>query len=140
MAKTGSQVRFIRVGRPRSNGCVERVQRPVLEECWRPTIARSLVPKYSALRRDLVHYLRTPAELVYGVRKIRPPWAPTVSTSRALLMLESPAIRRSRDQASLVGRRAWSRCASHAAAASTLSIMARPGLIQADTGSRRRVL
>jgi len=42
---------------PQTNGCVERVQRTVLEECWRPTFARSLVPKYTALRRDLERYV-----------------------------------------------------------------------------------
>ena len=78
--------RFIRDGRPQTNGCVEQVQRTVLEECWRPTFARSLVPKYTALKRDLEQYLnyynferahtgrrnpgRTPAELVYGARKM----------------------------------------------------------------------
>jgi transposase InsO family protein len=41
--------RFIRAGRPNSNGCVERVQLTILEECWRPAFARSLVPKSSAL-------------------------------------------------------------------------------------------
>ena len=67
---------------------MERVQRTVLEECWRPTFARPLVPRYTALRRDLGQYLRyynferahtgrrnagrTPAELVYGARKMRP--------------------------------------------------------------------
>lgn len=60
----------------------------VLEECWRPAFARSLVPKYTALRRDLERYIasfdfdrahlgrhtqgRTPAEVVYGSRKMRP--------------------------------------------------------------------
>ncbi|MFN2462558.1 MAG: hypothetical protein ABR573_01480, partial [Candidatus Dormibacteria bacterium] len=60
----------------------------VLEECWRPTFARSLVPKFTALRRDLVSYLeyynwdrghtgrhnqgRIPATIVYGSRKTRP--------------------------------------------------------------------
>jgi transposase InsO family protein len=29
-----AQHRFIHAGRPQSNGCVEQVQRPVLEECW----------------------------------------------------------------------------------------------------------
>ena len=83
-----AQQRFIRAGRPQTNGCVERVQRTILEECWRPTFARSLVPRYTALRRDLEHYLhyynferahtgrrnrgRPPAELVYGARKVRP--------------------------------------------------------------------
>ena len=84
----GARHRFIHAGRPQSNGCVEQVQRTVLDECWRPSFARSLVPKYTALRRDLADYLelfnherahngrytkgRTPAELVYGARKMRP--------------------------------------------------------------------
>lgn len=49
----GARHRLIRAGRPTSNGAVERVQRTVLEECWRPSFARSLVPRYTALRRDL---------------------------------------------------------------------------------------
>ena len=88
VAKTGAEHRFIHAGRPQSNGCVERVQRTVLEECWRPSFGRSMIPKYIALRRDLVQYLRfynfdrahtgrhtagrTPAQLVYGARKMRP--------------------------------------------------------------------
>jgi len=88
LAKLGAQQRFIRAGRPQTNGCVERVQRTILEECWRPTFARSLVPKSTALKRDLKQYLRyynferahtgrrtngkTPAEVVYGARKMRP--------------------------------------------------------------------
>ena len=85
---TGAKHRFIRAGRPQTNGSVERVQRTILEECWRPTFARSLVPKFTALRRDLKAYLgyynherahtgrhnqgRTPAQIVYGSRKTRP--------------------------------------------------------------------
>ncbi len=88
VAREGAELHYIRAGRPQSNGCVERVQRTILEECWRPTFARSLVPKYTALRRDLARYLRfynferahtgrhtngrTPAQLVYGARKMRP--------------------------------------------------------------------
>jgi transposase InsO family protein len=49
--------RRIKAGRPTSNGCVERVQLTILEECWRPSFARSLVPKITALRRDLEEYL-----------------------------------------------------------------------------------
>ncbi len=80
--------RFIRAGRPQTRGCVERVQRTILEECWRPTFARSLVPKFTALRGDLdrrlVYYnferghtgLRTrgqvPAAIVYGATKMHP--------------------------------------------------------------------
>ena len=49
---------FIRAGRPQTNGCVERVQRTVLEECWKPAFARYLIPKYTGLRLDLERYLR----------------------------------------------------------------------------------
>ena len=84
---TGAHQRRIKAGRPTSNGCVERVQLTILEECWRPSFARSLVPKLTALRRDLDEYLhyyntdrahtgrhtqgRLPAEIVYGARKMR---------------------------------------------------------------------
>jgi transposase InsO family protein len=84
----GARQRFIRAGRPNSNGCVERVQLTILEECWRPAFARSLVPKSTALRQDLDEYLidynydrahtgrlthgRVPADIVYGARKTSP--------------------------------------------------------------------
>jgi transposase InsO family protein len=80
--------RFIRAGRPNSNGCVERAQLTILEECWRPAFARSLVPKTTALAQDLNQYLidynydrahtgrltqgRVPADIVYGARKTSP--------------------------------------------------------------------
>jgi transposase InsO family protein len=80
--------RFIKAGRPNSNGCVERLQLTILEECWRPAFARSLVPKSTALARDLDEYLNTynydrahtgrltqgrvPADIVFGARKTRP--------------------------------------------------------------------
>jgi transposase InsO family protein len=85
VAKLGARQRFIRAGRPNSNGCVERVQLTILEECWRPSFARSLVPKMTALAHDLddnlLHYTqdrahtgrltkgRVPADIVYGARK-----------------------------------------------------------------------
>ena len=88
VAHLGAKHRFIRAGRPQTNGAVERVQRTILEEAWRPTFARSLVPRCTALRRDLRQYLRyynferghtgrhnrgrPPAELVYGARKVHP--------------------------------------------------------------------
>ena len=53
----GVKHRFIRAGRPQTNGAVERVQRTILEECWRPSFARALVPRYTALKRDLESYL-----------------------------------------------------------------------------------
>ena len=87
VTQTGARHRFIHAGRPQSNGCVERVQRTMLEECWRPSFARSMIPKYTALCRDLVRYLRfynferahtgrhnngrTPAQIVFGSRKTR---------------------------------------------------------------------
>jgi transposase InsO family protein len=83
----GARRRHIRAGRPTSNGHVERLQQTILEECWRPAFARSLVPKVTALEQDLADYLRTynfdrahtgrltkgrvPADIVYGARKTR---------------------------------------------------------------------
>ena len=58
LQKLGATHRFIRAGRPQSNGCVERVQRTILEECWKPSFARYLIPKYTGLRHDLRRYLR----------------------------------------------------------------------------------
>jgi hypothetical protein len=64
------------------------VQRTVLEECWRPAFARSLVPKLYGLTRDLAGYLRyynqerahtgrltrgrTPLQALVGALKMRP--------------------------------------------------------------------
>ena len=77
----------IKAGRPNSNGCVERAQLTILEECWRPAFSRSLAPKITALKRDLDEYLgyynldrahtgrltrgRVPAAIVFGARKTR---------------------------------------------------------------------
>jgi transposase InsO family protein len=88
VARLGARQRFIRAGRPNSNGCVERAQLTILEECWRPAFARSLIPRSSALTRDLDEYLtdynydrahtgrltqgRVPADIVYGARKTSP--------------------------------------------------------------------
>jgi transposase InsO family protein len=52
LTSIGATHRLIRAGRPTSNGAVERVHRTILEECWRPSFARSLVPKLTALKRD----------------------------------------------------------------------------------------
>lgn len=88
VARLGAHQRFIRAGRPNSNGCVERVQLTILEECWRPAFARSLVPSSTAPQQDLEAYLleynydrahtgrlthgRVPADIVYGARKTSP--------------------------------------------------------------------
>jgi transposase InsO family protein len=52
----GARQRFIKACRPNSNGCVERLQLTILEECWRSSFSRSLVPKTTALQRDLDEY------------------------------------------------------------------------------------
>jgi transposase InsO family protein len=83
--RLGVRQRRIRAGRPTSNGHVERLQLTILEECWRPSFSRSLVPKLTALQRDLVEYLtyynfdrahtgrltkgRVPAGIVYAAPK-----------------------------------------------------------------------
>ncbi len=41
-----------------ANGCVERVQQTILDECWKPALARYLIPKQTGLRLDLGRYLR----------------------------------------------------------------------------------
>lgn len=91
LSRLGIRQRRIHAGRPQTNGHVERPQQTILEECWRPSFARSLVPKLTALEleRDLKRYLaeynfdrahtgritqgRIPGEIVYGARKVRPP-------------------------------------------------------------------
>jgi transposase InsO family protein len=83
----GIEQRRIRAGRPTSNGHVERLQQTILEECWRPAFARALIPKLTALAKDLKQYLshynfdrahtgrltqgRLPGEIVYGAHKMR---------------------------------------------------------------------
>ena len=57
VAELGAHQRFIHAGRPQTNGCVERVQGTILEECWKPSFARHLIPKQTGLRRDLARYL-----------------------------------------------------------------------------------
>ena len=49
---------FIHAGRPQTNGCVERVQQTILQECWKPAFARYLVVKLTGIQRELVTYLR----------------------------------------------------------------------------------
>lgn len=58
LSELGARQTFIRAGRPATNGAVERAQRTILEECWRPSFACSLVPKLHGLTRDLAAYLR----------------------------------------------------------------------------------
>jgi transposase InsO family protein len=85
-AAVGARQWRIKAGNPNSNGCVERAQLSILEECWRAAFARSLAPKITALRRDLAEYLeefnfdrahngrltkgRVPGDIVFGARKM----------------------------------------------------------------------
>jgi len=87
LARLGATHTLISPGRPQSNGFVERVQRTILEECWKPSFARYLVPKYMGLRRELERYLllynhdrahngrltkgRTPAEVLGAAKMYR---------------------------------------------------------------------
>jgi transposase InsO family protein len=87
LAKLGARHTLISPGRPQSNGFVERVQRTILDECWKPAFARYLVPKYMGLRRELDRYLslynydrahngrltrgRTPAEVLGAAKMYR---------------------------------------------------------------------
>lgn len=36
---------------------MERLQRTILEECWKPAFARHLIPRHQGLRRDLARNL-----------------------------------------------------------------------------------
>lgn len=58
VARLEARHTFIHAGRPQTNGCVERAQGTILEECWKPSFARHLTPRYTGLRQDLDTYLR----------------------------------------------------------------------------------
>ena len=49
--------RFIRAGRPQSNGKVERVHRTLLEEFYQPALINYVEPSITGLRRDLDAYI-----------------------------------------------------------------------------------
>ena len=53
----GVEHRFIKAGRPQSNGKVERVQRTILEECYQPALIGYVEPSITGLRADLDTYL-----------------------------------------------------------------------------------
>ncbi len=85
----GIKHRFIRAGRPQSNGKVERVHRTLLEELYQPAFATYTEPSISGLRRDLTDYLtyynwqrphhgrwnqgQTPAAIIKPTTKNTPP-------------------------------------------------------------------
>lgn len=53
----GIEQRFIRPGRPQSNGKVEQVQYTILRELWQPTFTTYTEPSITSLRQDLNDYL-----------------------------------------------------------------------------------
>jgi transposase InsO family protein len=57
VARLDAEHRFIHAGRPQTNGCVERVQRTILDECWKPVFARYLVPEQTGVSRELERFL-----------------------------------------------------------------------------------
>jgi transposase InsO family protein len=57
LASLGVTQRFIKAGRPQTNGKVERVQRTILEECYQPALIGYTEPSITGLRQDLTNYL-----------------------------------------------------------------------------------
>ena len=53
----GVEHRFIRAGRPQTNGKVERVQGTILQECYQPALLEYVTPSITGLRQDLTSYL-----------------------------------------------------------------------------------
>ena len=88
VGELGATTTRIRAGRPQTNGHLENLHKTILDECWRPSFARSLYPAYTALKRDLDSYLRyyntdrahtgrltqgrIPADIVDPARKMHP--------------------------------------------------------------------
>lgn len=84
----GAEHRFIRAGRPQSNGKVERVQGTMIEEFYQPTLITYVQPSITGLRQDLTAYLdyynhhrrhrgrwnkgATPASIITANRKLTP--------------------------------------------------------------------
>jgi transposase InsO family protein len=83
LERLGTRQSRIKAGRPQTNGHVEALHKTILDECWRPSFARFLMPRLAGLRRELDEYFRrahtgrltqaaVPADLVYGARKMEP--------------------------------------------------------------------
>jgi transposase InsO family protein len=86
--RLGARQSRIKAGRPQTNGHVEALHKTILDECWRPSFARFLMPRLAGLRRELDEYLQlynfrrahtgrltkgaVPADLVYGAHKMEP--------------------------------------------------------------------
>jgi transposase InsO family protein len=57
LSKLGARHTRTRAGRPQTNGHVERLNRTILEECWRPVFARFLQVRFTGVQRELQRYL-----------------------------------------------------------------------------------
>lgn len=53
----GVEHRFIKAGRPQTNGKAERVQGTMIQELYQPTLTNYVEPSITGLRRDLAAYL-----------------------------------------------------------------------------------
>ncbi len=53
----GVEHRYIKPGRPQSNGKVEQVQNTILQECWKPALISYVEPSITGLREDLEFFL-----------------------------------------------------------------------------------
>ena len=53
----GVEHRFIKAGRPQTNGKAERVQGTMIQELYQPTLTNYIEPSITGLRRDLTTYL-----------------------------------------------------------------------------------
>jgi transposase InsO family protein len=72
VAARGARHRFIRAGRPQTNGGVERVQQTILDECWKPAFARSLIPSRPACAWIWNAISATTDESQLGLDRCRP--------------------------------------------------------------------
>ena len=57
LASLDVEHRFIKAGRPQTNGKVEGVQRIILDECYQPALIGYVEPSITGLRQDLDSYL-----------------------------------------------------------------------------------
>jgi transposase InsO family protein len=58
LARLDIDHRFIHAGRPQTNGCVEGVQRTILDECWETRVRPLPHPQQTGLKRELETFLR----------------------------------------------------------------------------------
>ncbi|MEX2654248.1 MAG: integrase core domain-containing protein [Acidimicrobiia bacterium] len=57
LADLGVEHRYIKPGRPQSNGKVEQVQNTILQECWKPALISYVEPSITGLKQDLEDFL-----------------------------------------------------------------------------------